>query len=155
MKNRKPETQTEALRRELAELVENLLPAARQVMDDCVAKRARALVEGEEEHDVDEVENDLYNAQHALERLQFRKSAIVETIKEAEEAKRVAELRARMKLRTREDGRPYLHDVWFASPKLQEQFTYFELMNAPSDVKRRVIDEAMARLPELLGRRTK
>jgi len=35
---------------------------------------------------------------------------------------------------------------WFAWPKLQEQFTYFDLMNAPRHVKERVINEAMARL---------
>ena len=60
-----------------------------------------------------------------------------------EESWRVDELRARMKVGTRIDGRPYLHDVWFSSPKLQKEFTYVELMNAPREVKQRVIDEAM------------
>jgi hypothetical protein len=95
LKKEKPDTQTEPLRRDLPERVENLLPAGRQVVDDCAA---------------------------------------------------VDELRARMKLGKRTDGRPYLHDVWFAWPKLQEQFTYFDLMNAPRHVKERVINEAMARL---------
>jgi hypothetical protein len=74
-----------------------------------------------------------------------RESAISEQIKEVEEAGHADKLRARMKLRTQVDGRPYLHDVWFASPNLQERFTYFELMNAPWHVKRRVIDEAIGK----------
>jgi hypothetical protein len=85
MKKAKVESQSGALRAELSELVERLLPAARQAVTDCAAKRARALLEGSDD-DVDALDEAGYVARREVERFELRADNLTKEIAKVEAA---------------------------------------------------------------------
>ena len=50
-----------------------------------------------------------------------------------------------MKMRLKDNGRPYGHDAWHGFQEIQAEYTYVEFMHLPQEVRDAAIDAAMGK----------
>jgi DNA repair exonuclease SbcCD ATPase subunit len=86
--NAKPQSRSEALRREQAE-VERQLETIRKNVSDLASERERSLV-ADDNSAVDDVEKRAYQARREVERLELRARGLAEDLKQAEAAETLA-----------------------------------------------------------------